>query len=217
MREPDTMTASTALIDGLTESMQTVMRRRPGREVMILAGIGLLQLIGTMSLLGDNAMAVFSANMVGVTTKAVMLAASTLIFALLAFRSLLPTTPKQGKLMAIGGALVMAFGLFTLNWDMGGGVQGTLMPHKGIVCLLSSISFALPMFITLTLFMRGAAPTQPKMTALLIGIASGSWGVFVYGLQCPFTNVAYIALWYGGAVALVTLAAAAILPRFSRW
>ncbi|MEO1657140.1 MAG: DUF1109 domain-containing protein [Pseudomonadota bacterium] len=217
MRESDTMTASTALIDGLTESMQPVMRRRPGREVMILAGIGLLQLAGTMALLGDNAMAVFSNDMRGITLKAVMLAASTVMFVLLAFRSLLPTTPKQGKLMAMAGALVTAFGLITLSWDFGGSAQAALMPPKGIVCLLSSISFALPMFITLTLFMRGGAPTQPRMTALLIGLASGSWGVFVYGLQCPFTNVAYVALWYGGAVSLVTLAAAVILPRFSRW
>ncbi|MEM6912589.1 MAG: NrsF family protein [Pseudomonadota bacterium] len=217
MRESDTMTASNALIDGLTESMQPVMRRRPGREVMILTGIGLLQLIGTMSLLGENAVAVFSKDMIGITAKALMMAAATLMFVLLAFRSLLPTTPKQGKMMALAGALVMAFGVFTLDWDMGGSVGAALMPHKGIVCLLSSISFALPLFITLTLFMRGAAPTQPRMTALLIGMASGSWGVFVYGLQCPFTNIAYIALWYGGAIGLVTLAAAAILPRFSRW
>jgi hypothetical protein len=73
------------------------------------------------------------------------------------------------------------------------------------------------MFIGLTFFMRGAAPTQPKMTALFIGVASGSWGAFIYGLQCPFMNLGYVALWYGGAIAVTTFAAALILPRFGRW
>ncbi|MEM9810765.1 MAG: NrsF family protein [Pseudomonadota bacterium] len=217
MRDSQTMNANSTLIDGLTESLMPVARRRPSREIAILGLIALIQLAGTLSLLGDNAVAVFSKDMVGVGSKALMLGAGALAFFTLTLRGFEPTTSRQSKIAMVVGALILGFGVLTLDRNFGGSMQSMLMPEKGIVCLASSISFALPMFMALTFFMRGAATTQPQMTALLIGIASGTWGVFVYGLQCPFTNLAYLAVWYGGAVALVSLAAAVILPRAARW
>ncbi|MEM9840432.1 MAG: DUF1109 domain-containing protein [Pseudomonadota bacterium] len=205
------------LIRSLSDSMSPVRRRRSGREMMILAGILALQLAGTLALVGVNSAAVLTHNPSMFIAKAVMLGGLSLGFTLLAFRSLDPEAPRQKNFAyAIGGAL-LGFGILTLDRNFGGGAMNILMPSKGITCLLSSISFSVPMFIGLTMFMRGGASTQPSLTALFIGIAAGSWGVFVYGLQCPFMNIGYIAAWYGGAVLLVTLAAAAILPRLNRW
>lgn len=206
-----------ALIDGLTESLAPVQRRNANREMLMLFGILAVQLAGTMALLGGNTMAVLAADAHGLAAKALMLGGLTVAFVFLAFRSLEPTAPKQTNLAIAAGALLVGFGILTLDRSTGGGAMNILMPSVGIRCLTSSLSFALPMFIALMVFMRGAASTQPRMTALFIGIASGSWGVFVYGLQCPFMNIFYIAAWYGGTIALTALAAAAILPRLIRW
>lgn len=205
------------LIDGLTESLAPVRRRRPVREALILLGILAIQLAGTLALLGGTSLAVFTADPGGLIAKAVMLSGLTVGFAALAFRSFEPTAPRpRNTAIGIAGFL-LGFGILTLDRSFGGSAMNMLMPMSGIKCLLSSVSFSLPMFIALTVFMRGAAPTQPRMTALFVGISSGSWGVFVYGLQCPFTNIVYMATWYGGAVAIVALAAAVILPRLARW
>lgn len=217
MHESTTSPRMSSFIDGLTESVQPVHRRRVSREVMILVAILVVQLAGSMTLIGSSAMAVFTHNMSGSIAKAIMLSGLTLGFAALAFRSFEPTAPRQNKLAIALGGLLLGFGILTLDRNFGGGVVNVLRPASGVNCLTSATSFALPMFIALTIFMRGAAPTQPKMTALFVGIASGSWGVFIYSLQCPFTNIGYLAVWYGGAVAIVTLAAAVILPRIARW
>jgi len=217
MREFQAASGTASLIDGLTESLAPVRRRQPRKEVLMLLGILAVQLVGTMALLGDTAVAVFSLDPWKVTAKALMLGGLTLGFGALAFRSLEPTAPRQRNVAIAIGGLLMGFGILALDRGMGTSVTDTLMPRYGLRCFTASISFALPMFIALTVFMRGAAPTKPNMTALFIGLAAGSWGVFIYGLQCPFTSIAYIGVWYGGAVATITAAAAAILPRLARW
>ena len=217
MREFGDSYSNVSLIDGLTESLQPVQRRNVSREIILLVGILAVQFVGTMALISENTMAVFTHNPGGLTAKAVLLGSLALGFTVLAFRSFDPTAPRYKNLALVVGGLLAGFALLTLDRHFGGSANSILMPNRGMMCLVSSISFSLPMFIGLTVFMRGAAPTKPKMTALYIGLASGGWGTFIYGLQCPFTNLPYVILWYGGAVALTTLAAAVLLPRLARW
>jgi hypothetical protein len=217
MREMADDTSAASLIAGLTDSLEPVQRRRPGREVLVLLAVLALQLAGTMACLGEGVLAVLNHDFWGTLAKLAMLGGLTFGFAALAIRSLEPTAPSNRKLAMVMGALLLGFGVATLDRSFGGGVLNVLKPEVGVRCTVSAISFALPMFFALTMFMRNAAPTQPRLSAVFIGIAAGSWGVFVYGLQCPFLNVGYIALWYGGAVALVTLAASLLLPRVARW
>ncbi|NRA29389.1 MAG: DUF1109 domain-containing protein [Parvularculaceae bacterium] len=209
--------STASLIDGLSSSLTPVRRRKPRREIQILLAILVLQLLGTLAIVGGTSADVFTANTFKITSKALMLGGLAVSFAALAFRSLEPTTPKQKNIALVVGGLLVGFGILTLDMTFGRTVTDTLMPRNGARCLTASISLALPMFIALTIFMRGAAPTKPMMTALFIGIASGSWGVFVYGLQCPFTSLPYLATWYGGSIAIITAAAALILPRITRW
>jgi hypothetical protein len=215
MRNDTPDTAS--LIDGLAASLSPVSRRRPSREAAILTAILGLQLIGTLLFISSSSAAVFTHNPAMALAKTGIFAALTVSFAVLAFRSFEPTAPRQRSLALSIGAVVTGFAVLTLDRNFGGSASSILMPSKGITCLVSALSFSLPMFIGLTFFMRGGAPTQPKATALFIGVASGAWGAFIYGLQCPFMNIGYVALWYGGAVAVSTLAAAIILPRIARW
>ena len=217
MRDSSSLQDSPSLIDSLTESMAPVSRRQPGKEILILLGVLGLQLIGSLAVMSDSTQAVFTHNLPMATAKALTFFGLTVGFGALAFRSFDPTTPKQKSLALIIGGIVVAFAGFMLDRSFGGGVLNVLKPSNGIACTVSSISFGIPMFIALTFFMRNAAPTKPNMTALFIGVAAGSWGAFLYALQCPFMNIGYVAVWYGGAVALSTLAAAVILPRFARW
>ena len=51
----------------------------------------------------------------------------------------------------------------------------------------------------------------------LVGLASGSFGAFAYGLHCVSITVFYVGLWYTGAVALCALLGRLIVPRLIRW
>ncbi|MEE4211783.1 MAG: DUF1109 domain-containing protein [Parvularcula sp.] len=206
-----------SLIEGLTESLEPVSRRRVSREILILAAVVLVQVAGTAAFLGEAMLAVLQHNLWGTIAKLVMLAGFSFGFAALALRSLDPAAPKQKGFAFAAAAFLAGFGLLTLDRNFGGGMMSVLQPATGIRCTVAAVSFAAPMFIAMTMFMRGAAPVRPRLTAAFIGIAAGSWGVFVYGLQCPFLNVGYIAVWYGGAVAFVTLLASLLLPRVARW
>lgn len=217
MRNVSNLQGGPSLIDSLTESVAPVSRRRPGREMMILLAVLALQLVGSMAVMSDSAQAVFTHNLPMATAKALVFFGLAMGFGALAFRSFEPTSARHTNLALAIGGLLATFGVVMLDKSFGGGVMNVLKPANGVVCVVTSVSFSIPLFVALTMFMRGAAPTRPNMTALFIGVASGSWGAFLYSLQCPFMNVAYVATWYGGAVAVSTLVAALVLPRLARW
>lgn len=69
----------------------------------------------------------------------------------------------------------------------------------------------------LTLWLRSGAPTAINRIGWLVGLASGSFGAFVYGLHCSSISVFYVGLWYTGAIMLCALLGRLIVPRLIRW
>jgi hypothetical protein len=84
-------------------------------------------------------------------------------------------------------------------------------------CLLSIPIIAVVPFAIVIWAVRGMAPTDLVRTGALAGLVAGSLSAAGYALHCVDDSPPFVALWYGGTIALCTLAGAKLGPRLLRW
>ena len=83
------------------------------------------------------------------------------------------------------------------------------------LCLVPTISLA-PMVAGLIAMRRGA-PRSPTVAGAAAGFAAGGIGAFIYSMHCDNDSPFYVAIWYLGAIAIVTLVGALLGRRVLRW
>jgi hypothetical protein len=123
--------------------------------------------------------------------------------------------PRRGLMMActlavaaiIGGAFVVPAGLSDRT------LFDRIHPASGMMCAMSIFVLSLPIVALLGALMRRAAPTQPRRSALVSGIAAGSCGAFMFAFCCPFNDPLYVVVWYSIGCGAVAAAARWLLPR----
>lgn len=84
-------------------------------------------------------------------------------------------------------------------------------------CLVSIPLIAIVPFALVVWVVRRMAPTNLMLTGALAGLVAGGMSATGYALHCTDDSLPFIALWYGGAIALCALAGAALGPRLLRW
>ena len=85
------------------------------------------------------------------------------------------------------------------------------------VCLLSiPLLSVLPVAAILGMLRNGAS-TAPRLASVVAGLAGGGTAAAIYALHCTEDSPLFYITWYGLAIAIVTLVAALIGPRFLRW
>lgn len=77
--------------------------------------------------------------------------------------------------------------------------------------------FSILPFGTLMWALRKAAPTHLVETGALAGLVAGGVGAIAYSVHCSDDSMVFIALWYGGAIALFAIVGALVGPRLLRW
>lgn len=92
-----------------------------------------------------------------------------------------------------------------------------LFSVDGPTCLAVSTGGGLMIGAALTLWLRQGAPTALNRIGWLVGLASGSFGAFAYGLHCQSVTVFYVGLWYTAAIAFCALIGRLLVPRLIRW
>ncbi|MBK3405245.1 DUF1109 domain-containing protein [Methylorubrum populi] len=93
-----------------------------------------------------------------------------------------------------------------------------LTGHMWLECLVSIPVIALvPFAVLMSVVRRIGAPTDLARTGAFVGLASGAVSAMGYALHCMDDTVPFVALWYGGTIALCTLAGAMLGPRLLRW
>lgn len=65
--------------------------------------------------------------------------------------------------------------------------------------------------------MARGAPQSPGATGAVAGLAAGGLGAFIYAIHCDNDSPFYVAIWYLGAIGIVTLLGALIGRRYLRW
>ena len=74
-----------------------------------------------------------------------------------------------------------------------------------------------PFLLMVRAVRKVAAPTDLVRTGALVGMLAGGLGAMGYALHCTDDSLPFVALWYGGTVALCALAGAVLGPRLLRW
>lgn len=210
--------SNSVLISGLVASAEPVRPRRIWLEVLTIVAVAAIQLYGISHFYDQAAMArYFDNDTPRMILKFSLFGLSAVAFTTLALWSLSPTA-KRAWPWAMGIlSVVILTAMIGFDRNMGASFGQTFMPQFGRSCVTSILALSLPVTLVLTMLMGRGASVQPNKSAILIGLAGGTWGAFTYALQCPFVGLYYLGLWYFSGVALVTVAARLILPRLNRW
>jgi len=114
----------------------------------------------------------------------------------------------------IGIAFLAAISLvFAPFWHLHTAVMG----GRWLECLISIPLIAVLPFVLVIWTLRRMAPTDLTHTGALAGLVAGGMSALGYALHCTSDSVPFIALWYGGTIALCTLIGAVLGPRLLRW
>lgn len=208
------------LIDALAADLAPVRRRRIGRELLVLAGIGVVELALVLLLGGARPDIGVAMLLPSFWWKLLGLGALSAIGLVTAVCSFEPAaSPRRGlRLLALAVGLVLAIG-----WAIDSGRAVTmplaerLMWHHGLDCVFRMAVLSIPAVVALGVLMRHGAPTDRGASALAVGAASAAWGAFVFAFNCPSDDPLYIAFWYCLGCAVVTLIGRLVLPAITRW
>jgi hypothetical protein len=96
---------------------------------------------------------------------------------------------------------------------------GTMLTgHMWLECLISIPVIAVVPFASLMWVVRTiGAPTDLVRTGALVGLASGGVSAMGYAIHCMDDTMPFVAVWYGGTIALCSLTGALLGPRLLRW
>lgn len=97
------------------------------------------------------------------------------------------------------------------HWDR------MVLGDEWIECLVSIPLIAIVPFAIVIWAARRAAPTDLAGAGAFAGLVAGSISAMAYALHCTDDSVPFVAVWYGGTIALCTLAGALLGPRLLRW
>jgi hypothetical protein len=205
-----------SLILDLSADLVPVRRRSMVREAGLLLAIGALELV---LFLGLGAMRPDMHHMTGspyLMWRVGSMGLLAVVACALAIQSFSPTArPRRGVTLACALALVaiVASAFVTSDKMAAHSFIERIAPASGLGCAASIFVLSLPIVSVLGALMRRAAPTQPRLSALLSGIAAGACGAFVFAFCCPFNDPLYVVVWYSVGCSAVAAAARWRLPR----
>lgn len=97
------------------------------------------------------------------------------------------------------------------HWD------AMVLGDQWLECLLSIPFIAIVPFAIIVAATRKAAPTNLERAGAFAGLIAGGVSAMAYALHCTDDSLPFVALWYGGTIALCTLAGMVLGPRLLRW
>jgi hypothetical protein len=92
-----------------------------------------------------------------------------------------------------------------------------MMGTRWQTCLLCIPLFAVIPFAALIWALRHGAPTNLRRTGAIAGLVAGALGATAYTFYCADDSLPFIAIWYGGSIALCAFIGAKLGPRLLRW
>lgn len=120
-------------------------------------------------------------------------------------------------LVALPFLLIMLLAGLTLSFTPVSHWDRSVMGHEWLECLLSIPIIAVVPFAVIIWAVRQMAPTDLTLAGALAGLVAGSLSAAGYALHCSMDSLPFVAVWYGGTIALCTLAGWKLGPRLLRW
>src|SRR6267154_5374834 len=113
--------------------------------------------------------------------------------------------------------VIMVLAAFSLASAPSSHWSKMVIGDQWLECLLSIPIIAIVPFAAIIWAVRQTAPTDLVRAGALAGLAAGGVSAAGYALHCTDDSLPFVALWYGGTIAMCTLAGALLGPRLLRW
>jgi hypothetical protein len=95
--------------------------------------------------------------------------------------------------------------------------ENMIVGNQWLECLVSIPIIAILPFAAIILALRRTAPTDLVRTGAVAGLVAGTVSATAYAFHCVDDSLPFVALWYGGTIAICTLGGALLGPRLLRW
>ena len=208
------------LIDGLVAGLTPVRRRTWWRDAALLALVAAAELVVVTTWLPMrhdmlNAMRgmMFWWKVGGSVCITV---ASIAALVVLLTPDARPNAGRRRMLGAAAGVLLAGLALVAAGaMPMQVGTMADW--REGLACVTCIVVLGLPLLAAMVVVARRAAPARPRAAATAAGLAAAGWGSVVFSWCCPHDDPAYVAMWFGLALAGGALAGRLLLPRLLRW
>ena len=92
-----------------------------------------------------------------------------------------------------------------------------LVTSHELKCVSMGVVTGLLTATVLVWWLRRGAPTSAGRAGWLVGLSSGSIGIFAFALHCPFDSFYHVGLWHVLPVLIGGLLGRQIVPRLIRW
>jgi hypothetical protein len=92
-----------------------------------------------------------------------------------------------------------------------------ILGSSALHCPLLIFGFAIPVLAGTVWALRGAAPTNLRLTGLVAGIAAGAAGAWVYSWFCTENGMPFVLIWYSLGILLTGALGFFAGPRLLRW
>jgi hypothetical protein len=208
------------LITVLSTNVEPIDRRQLSREIVAAVILGTVVAIGSAltlpgirtDLSAPNALTYFCAKIV---FAAVIILAGTAYLLRLARPGVVsPTTSALVPWPPVAVASLATVSLVSAPlWHW----HNMAMGDGWLECLVSIPIIAVVPFAAVVWAVRRMAPTDLARTGAVAGFVAGGMSAAGYALHCTDDSLPFIALWYGGAIVMCTLAGAVLGPRLLRW
>jgi hypothetical protein len=116
--------------------------------------------------------------------------------------------------LVIGSAGLVAIALASANPES---CIRMMMGLRWQTCLFCIPLFAVIPFAALIWALRHGAPTNLTRTGAVAGLVAGALGATAYAFNCADDSLPFIAIWYGGSIALCAFIGAKLAPKLLRW
>ncbi|PXB00048.1 DUF1109 domain-containing protein [Nostoc sp. 3335mG] len=208
------------LLDSLVGDLKPVRPRRFRSDLLTISAVCIVEL--ALYLLFDAARQDLmpAMQLPSFWWKLGSLGVLTTIGAITAIRSFDPAnSPRPGLRMIVSlvaATLVLGWAIDAANTG-GAALSDRLNWREGMDCVFAMTALSIPVIVAFGILMRRGAPTDPFGSALAIGVASATWGAFVFVFNCPHDDPLYITVWYAVGCAGIALAGRFLLPLINRW
>lgn len=112
---------------------------------------------------------------------------------------------------------VMLLAILGLTFTPSSHWNAMILGDRWLECLISIPLIAIVPFVVIVWAVRQMAPTDLARTGAFAGLVAGCLSAIGYALHCVDDSVPFFALWYGGTIALCTLAGWRLGPKLLRW
>lgn len=208
------------LINILTTNVEPVDRRQVAREILAIVALGAIAVIAVIWVtMGIRSDLMQGETLIHVLLKLAFAAGVVAVATAYLMRVARPGGEKQLSItwLALPFAMTMLVAGASLTLTSKAHWEAMIVGDQWLECLLSIPIIAIMPFTAVIWVMRRMAPTDLTRAGALAGLLSGGLSAIGYALHCTDDSLPFVALWYGGTIALCTFAGAKLGPRLLRW